>query len=122
MAKKDDRITHGILGDIRPKPGTEERSEEHTSELQSQPNLVCRLLLEKKTVDIRSRSPRHRRLFNDECICGLWLRCLDNGFRGLRRIRADQWKFEHRRGRQGSRCRDHYRDEGNGTAAGPPLW
>src|SRR5205085_9978947 len=27
---------------------TEERSEEHTSELQSQSNLVCRLLLEKK--------------------------------------------------------------------------
>src|SRR2546430_8919382 len=30
------------------------RSEEHTSELQSQSNLVCRLLLEKKT---RSRRP-----------------------------------------------------------------
>src|SRR2546427_9594323 len=33
------------------KPGTAfeiERSEEHTSELQSQSNLVCRLLLEKK--------------------------------------------------------------------------
>src|SRR2546427_7398543 len=29
-------------------PGVEERSEEHTSELQSQSNLVCRLLLEKK--------------------------------------------------------------------------
>src|SRR2546430_8949170 len=28
--------------------GHEERSEEHTSELQSQSNLVCRLLLEKK--------------------------------------------------------------------------
>src|SRR5688572_31871510 len=28
--------------------GTRERSEEHTSELQSQSNLVCRLLLEKK--------------------------------------------------------------------------
>src|SRR2546430_10222354 len=28
--------------------GAEERSEEHTSELQSQSNLVCRLLLEKK--------------------------------------------------------------------------
>src|SRR5688572_22165697 len=28
----------------------EERSEEHTSELQSQSNLVCRLLLEKKTI------------------------------------------------------------------------
>src|SRR5688572_32060447 len=36
----------------RPGPGVElrplERSEEHTSELQSQSNLVCRLLLEKK--------------------------------------------------------------------------
>src|SRR5256886_7109243 len=29
-------------------PGTAVRSEEHTSELQSQSNLVCRLLLEKK--------------------------------------------------------------------------
>src|SRR2546427_4400437 len=29
-------------------PYTDERSEEHTSELQSQSNLVCRLLLEKK--------------------------------------------------------------------------
>src|SRR2546430_12854542 len=29
-------------------PGTLFRSEEHTSELQSQSNLVCRLLLEKK--------------------------------------------------------------------------
>src|SRR5438270_7053632 len=30
------------------------RSEEHTSELQSQSNLVCRLLLEKKKLDDRS--------------------------------------------------------------------
>src|SRR5256886_6003587 len=30
---------------------TAERSEEHTSELQSQSNLVCRLLLEKKKKD-----------------------------------------------------------------------
>src|SRR2546427_2468983 len=30
------------------------RSEEHTSELQSQSNLVCRLLLEKKKRDTRS--------------------------------------------------------------------
>src|SRR2546430_13322701 len=29
-------------------PGKDARSEEHTSELQSQSNLVCRLLLEKK--------------------------------------------------------------------------
>src|SRR5688572_32234054 len=35
------------------------RSEEHTSELQSQSNLVCRLLLEKKKAHARtSRSPR----------------------------------------------------------------
>src|SRR2546430_13447822 len=30
------------------KPSSKDRSEEHTSELQSQSNLVCRLLLEKK--------------------------------------------------------------------------
>src|SRR5688572_30915579 len=32
----------------RPSRDTRRRSEEHTSELQSQSNLVCRLLLEKK--------------------------------------------------------------------------
>src|SRR2546430_11633106 len=32
------------------------RSEEHTSELQSQSNLVCRLLLEKKKLQSTSRS------------------------------------------------------------------
>src|SRR2546430_13152579 len=32
----------------RPGDGLGQRSEEHTSELQSQSNLVCRLLLEKK--------------------------------------------------------------------------
>src|SRR2546430_13750483 len=31
------------------------RSEEHTSELQSQSNIVCRLLLEKKINDLRRR-------------------------------------------------------------------
>src|SRR2546427_7354802 len=31
-------------------PRHDERSEEHTSELQSQSNLVCRLLLEKKKI------------------------------------------------------------------------
>src|SRR5690554_7551764 len=32
--------------------GSGVRSEEHTSELQSRPHLVCRLLLEKKKVDM----------------------------------------------------------------------
>src|SRR5688572_32404584 len=33
--------------------GSQSRSEEHTSELQSQSNLVCRLLLEKKNISLR---------------------------------------------------------------------
>src|SRR2546430_7723458 len=37
--------------------GEQERSEEHTSELQSQSNLVCRLLLEKKKN--QAAEPRH---------------------------------------------------------------
>src|SRR5256886_5458942 len=36
-----------------------ERSEEHTSELQSQPNLVCRLLLEKKKQDLLAHPVVH---------------------------------------------------------------
>src|SRR3989442_2471953 len=35
----------------------EDRSEEHTSELQSRPHLVCRLLLEKKKVDALMQRP-----------------------------------------------------------------
>src|SRR2546430_9065474 len=45
--------------DTRPHDG-DERSEEHTSELQSQSNLVCRLLLEKKT----SAGVNHRHLIS----------------------------------------------------------
>src|SRR5262249_3518079 len=46
-----------------PSPRNEERSEEHTSELQSLTNLVCRLLLEKKKIADRrhgSRSSPHQ--------------------------------------------------------------
>src|SRR2546430_13742850 len=46
------RLEHGRHVDPSPQGafegGPELRSEEHTSELQSQSNLVCRLLLEKK--------------------------------------------------------------------------
>src|SRR2546427_4280892 len=42
-------------------PSTLSRSEEHTSELQSQSNLVCRLLLEKKTNDTAYASIRSYR-------------------------------------------------------------
>src|SRR2546427_4273209 len=42
----EERLSHGQLHELR--RTAEGRSEEHTSELQSQSNLVCRLLLEKK--------------------------------------------------------------------------
>src|SRR2546427_7559235 len=50
----------------RIRPATRKRSEEHTSELQSQSNLVCRLLLEKKKNNIftfRILSTRRRQYF-----------------------------------------------------------
>src|SRR5438034_6516144 len=45
---------HGAVGLGRP----EQRSEEHTSELQSHRELVCRLLLEKKSINMRPRCQR----------------------------------------------------------------
>src|SRR2546430_6417479 len=52
--------THARFGGVVPELASRERSEEHTSELQSQSNLVCRLLLEKKkkkkTKDIPNQS------------------------------------------------------------------
>src|SRR2546427_7141317 len=48
-------IAKGVAGSrftVQP----EERSEEHTSELQSQSNLVCRLLLEKKNINFLDES------------------------------------------------------------------
>src|SRR3712207_8750765 len=45
----------GLLGDPQFVGGVEDRrSEEHTSELQSRQYLVCRLLLEKKTIIVRT--------------------------------------------------------------------
>src|SRR2546430_10377002 len=41
----------------RPQVSRRRRSEEHTSELQSQSNLVCRLLLEKKTSTDHTAQP-----------------------------------------------------------------
>src|SRR2546427_7424600 len=46
----------------RPRSVSARRSEEHTSELQSQSNLVCRLLLEKKKKDTCKGCPRHRHI------------------------------------------------------------
>src|SRR2546430_11408924 len=52
-----------ILGEIAP----DLRSEEHTSELQSQSNLVCRLLLEKKKKN-QSISTHRRDQYTDQRI------------------------------------------------------
>src|SRR2546430_5368049 len=51
----------GVAGTVSGRtrgPSRPGRSEEHTSELQSQSNLVCRLLLEKK----KTRSCYHRKI------------------------------------------------------------
>src|SRR5882762_7475770 len=43
-----DHLLHGLRDAFPAKTAAQNRSEEHTSELQSHLNLVCRLLLEKK--------------------------------------------------------------------------
>src|SRR3989442_7585662 len=47
-----DRSAGGLYYAVVPYPNCS-RSEEHTSELQSRPHLVCRLLLEKKNATVR---------------------------------------------------------------------
>src|SRR2546427_6604203 len=49
-------------------PVHQDRSEEHTSELQSQSNLVCRLLLEKKKTKTKSISPAIRSYYPEQCV------------------------------------------------------
>src|SRR3989442_7796183 len=56
-AAKVDLIPHGIPD----MPFVDPRSEEHTSELQSRPHLVCRLLLEKKKKHNAQQSLRKSR-------------------------------------------------------------
>src|SRR2546430_10164370 len=78
LGKRDVLQRHALLPGSPPNraallaraPGPRLRSEEHTSELQSQSNLVCRLLLEKKKQQT-SRSQIHRRLLTGEYLCCL---------------------------------------------------
>src|SRR5256885_5827386 len=53
----DERAGAGQGGRVRGPLGVGSRSEEHTSELQSPCNLVCRLLLEKKKNHFPPRPP-----------------------------------------------------------------
>src|SRR3989454_7722849 len=50
---KSGRVIYFVMKFLRGKPLASVRSEEHTSELQSPCNLVCRLLLEKKKKRLR---------------------------------------------------------------------
>src|SRR2546430_2987728 len=52
---------HHVVSLAERRTRRETRSEEHTSELQSQSNLVCRLLLEKKKKKVHSLKPEIRR-------------------------------------------------------------
>src|SRR5688572_32272318 len=54
-----------------PSPSFWPRSEEHTSELQSQSNLVCRLLLEKKKKKREENDPAFHEHSNRKCIVQL---------------------------------------------------
>src|SRR2546430_12555313 len=47
--------------------GLEGRSEEHTSELQSQSNLVCRLLLEKKKIELHQQMHTYQDTHQHHC-------------------------------------------------------
>src|SRR5688572_31743922 len=47
-------VDRGIDLQVPVNPDAEQRSEEHTSELQSQSNLVCRLLRENKNMNTRA--------------------------------------------------------------------
>src|SRR5256885_11623352 len=50
LSKKISAETYATVADIEEPGRMADRSEEHTSELQSPCNLVCRLLLEKKKI------------------------------------------------------------------------
>src|SRR5256885_4866906 len=59
---KCDLLTRGAGGGFATRSESDSRSEEHTSELQSPCNLVCRLLLEKQTASEPSEPVRRRLL------------------------------------------------------------
>src|SRR5690242_21551538 len=51
------KVNRWVNENVKPITDMDHRSEEHTSELQSHVNLVCRLLLEKKNKNIRKPIP-----------------------------------------------------------------
>src|SRR2546430_8029736 len=64
---RDDALGHRVDNPFLDR-GPEVRSEEHTSELQSQSNLVCRLLLEKKKKTQRLTTSATLKLSYSMCV------------------------------------------------------
>src|SRR2546427_8382878 len=67
-----------ILVGVRNSVNATSRSEEHTSELQSQSNLVCRLLLEKKKNALRSEEHTSELQSQSNLVCRLLLEKKNN--------------------------------------------
>src|SRR3989442_5854315 len=65
-----------VVADGAPDFADQDRSEEHTSELQSRPHLVCRLLLEKKKKPLYERL-RHEPVDNDIRVAASLVRPLE---------------------------------------------
>src|SRR5256885_12979636 len=59
IAQRSAQLQQLLARDLGLAAAEDHRSEEHTSELQSPCNLVCRLLLEKKKISARRLQHRH---------------------------------------------------------------
>src|SRR2546430_11935206 len=60
LFERSEASVRAQIGELLPAVPAAKRSEEHTSELQSQSNLVCRLLLEKKKNNTQLHSLPYR--------------------------------------------------------------
>src|SRR2546430_7673781 len=65
IRKRKAKVKNGRAPAIPASSAARPRSEEHTSELQSQSNLVCRLLLEKKHLRVLGKEAIHRAFGTD---------------------------------------------------------
>src|SRR2546430_8247102 len=61
LPSHDTTLTTARVARYSKRSSFQSRSEEHTSELQSQSNLVCRLLLEKKKICLTTRTLTSKR-------------------------------------------------------------
>src|SRR5256885_10076954 len=89
---------------IRPAAPKEKRSEEHTSELQSPCNLVCRLLLEKN----KEHRHYHRQRSHHHTI-RLTLSLLEYGYLSAKHLASQQGPPAYHQNRVYCVCESHHR-------------